>query len=362
MCDSDPAGSRPRSRSSALAPTARARAAGGSPSVRGKLASTHARTRGSAARVGAEQRVHRRLVLRAELGGAVVAVPAAAGHRRVVGDVARGLLEVGRRPRALQHLGQHVRDPLARDVGAAELRHRVVPVADEDPLEEPRRPLALAAVPRPAARRHRVGELVEEEPPQRAGVARIAGEQRALHRLGQVDEREHRAVEVGDVRREPLALGGREVVGRVAHGRMRLPPAPAAAVRPRGTRRAAQAELPLRPAGRHRRNARIARERCLAGAPGPVRDGAVPPGRASIVDFPAPGPSNSTLNARHRYASRRGRRLPHRPPRPVTAGALGTPARDPAPAPPQPPAPLREAPGSPRAAAARSRRSRPPRR
>ena len=37
-------------------------------------------------------------------------------------------------------------DPLAGDVRAAELRHRVVPVADEDPLVELGRARALAAV------------------------------------------------------------------------------------------------------------------------------------------------------------------------------------------------------------------------
>ena len=62
-----------------------------------------------------------------------------------------------------------------------------------------------------AALGQRVGELLEEQAPQRARVARVAGEQRALHRLGQVDEREHRAVEVGDVRREPRALGWGQV-------------------------------------------------------------------------------------------------------------------------------------------------------
>ncbi len=47
MCDSDAAGSRPRSRSNAFALTARRRAAGDSPSARGNVSSTQARTRGS---------------------------------------------------------------------------------------------------------------------------------------------------------------------------------------------------------------------------------------------------------------------------------------------------------------------------
>ena len=112
-------------------------------------------------RVGAEQRVHRRLVLRAELGIAVVAV-AAAGHRRVVGDVARRLLEVGAEARALEDLGEDVARPLAGDVGAAELGDGVVAVADEDALVELGRARALVAVvaaasPPGASRRTRRG-------------------------------------------------------------------------------------------------------------------------------------------------------------------------------------------------------------
>jgi hypothetical protein len=103
-------------------------------------------------------------------------------------------------------------------VDAAELGHRVVSVADEDALVELRGAPALVAVPGGGDRRQGVGELLQEQPPQRAGIARVAGEQRPLHRLGQVDQREDRTVEIGDVRREPVALGGREIVGRVAHG------------------------------------------------------------------------------------------------------------------------------------------------
>ena len=47
MCDSDAAGSSPRSRSSALALTARRRTASDSPGVAGNVESTHALTRGS---------------------------------------------------------------------------------------------------------------------------------------------------------------------------------------------------------------------------------------------------------------------------------------------------------------------------
>ena len=144
-------------------PPAAARAAGRAPSrgssargpprarrrPRGKRSAAHASTRGSDSRVGVEQEVHRRLVLGPELGVAPVAVAEPLRDRRVVGDVARGLLEVGGQPAALEQLRHHVRDPLAGDVRAAELRHRVVPVAEEDALVELAGALALLAVERP---------------------------------------------------------------------------------------------------------------------------------------------------------------------------------------------------------------------
>ena len=131
---------------------------------------------------------------------------APAGHRLVVGDVARGLLEVGAQPRPLEHLGQDVGDPLAGDVRAAELGDGVVAVADEDPLVELRGARALAGhVPRAVG--HVVGELVQEQPAQRPGVARVAREQRALDGLREVDQREDRPVEVREMGGEPGALG-----------------------------------------------------------------------------------------------------------------------------------------------------------
>ena len=52
--------------------------------------------------------------------------------------------------------------------------------------------------------------------------ARVPREQRALHDLGQVHEREHRAVEVREVRPERRLLLGRELLGDVQHGGPRL--------------------------------------------------------------------------------------------------------------------------------------------
>ena len=204
MCESDAAGSSPRSRSSAFACTARACAAasrlpapGRSP--RPTRSRAAARARRSRRPRPSRARTRRRALV------AVVAV-AAAGHRRVVGDVARRLLEVGAHPRPLEDLREDVRDPLAGDVRAAELRDRVVAVADEDPLVE----LGGAAPSSPSQAApgsgQRVGELVEEQPAQRALVARVAREQRALDRLRQPDEPEDRLVEVREVRGEARSL------------------------------------------------------------------------------------------------------------------------------------------------------------
>src|SRR5690606_40226211 len=62
--------------------------------------------------------------------------------------------------------------------------------------------------------------LVEEQPPQRARVARVAREQRALHRLRQVDEREDRLVDAREVGGQPCPLGCGEGLHR-GQGRYR---------------------------------------------------------------------------------------------------------------------------------------------
>src|SRR5437588_535567 len=83
----------------------------------------------------------------------------------------------------------------------------------------PTQALALGVVPRRCwARRQVVGELVQEQTAQRSLIARVAREQGALDRLGQVDEREHGPVEIGEVRRQSLALGRGEGLDWVVHG------------------------------------------------------------------------------------------------------------------------------------------------
>ena len=156
------------------------------------------------ARVDREQLVHRLPVLGTELVVAVVAEAAAGvlGERLVVGDVSGRLLEVGGEAAALEDLGENVRYPLAGDVGAADLGDRVVAVAEEDPLVELRGALALGAVEGSPARLDVACELLEIEPPHGSRIARIAGEKCPLDRLREVDESEHGAVEVGEMRGE----------------------------------------------------------------------------------------------------------------------------------------------------------------
>src|SRR3546814_11321052 len=58
-------------------------------------------------------------------------------------------------------------------------------------------------------------ELVEEQPAQALGAAGVPGEQRPLHHLWEVHEREHRAVEVREVAPQDISLVGCEVLGDV---------------------------------------------------------------------------------------------------------------------------------------------------
>src|SRR5438093_1883943 len=184
-----------------------------------------------------------------ELGRDVVAI----GSLRlvVVGNVARRLLEIGHETAPLEDLGQEVRGALARQVHAAELSHRVVAVLDEHALVELLGPSrAGVGVRRAAARGRREAagaeEFVDEEAAERLRRARIAREQRAFHDLGQVDEREDGAVEVGDVRRESGPLLRGELFG---HPRPMVSDRPAPRGMPGGagrheTRYAIATELP----------------------------------------------------------------------------------------------------------------------
>jgi hypothetical protein len=71
---------------------------------------------------------------------------------------------------------------------ASQLRHRVISIADEDPLVELGGSLPLA-VPRVVRLGNVVGELVEEQPSQSPWVTRVAREQGSLDGFREVDKR-----------------------------------------------------------------------------------------------------------------------------------------------------------------------------
>ena len=147
-------------------------------------------------------------------------VAVAALQPRVVRDVAGRLLEVRHQPAPLEDLGEQVRRLLAREVDAAELGDGVVAVLEEDAFVEVFGALeADGRVDGEVAGEVEIAdEFVEEEAAQALVGARVAGEQRALHDLGQVRQREDRAVEIREVRPETIRFAVGERLRRVEHG------------------------------------------------------------------------------------------------------------------------------------------------
>ena len=131
-------------------------------------------------------------------------------------------LQIAHQPAPLEHLGEDVRRLLAGQVHAAELGDGVVAVLEEDLLVQ-----LLGALQADrgvhgvvAADVQVADELVEEQAPQALRTAAVAGEQRTLDHLGQVDQGEDRAVEVGEVAPEDVGLVLGELLGHVRrHGR-----------------------------------------------------------------------------------------------------------------------------------------------
>ena len=124
------------------------------------------------------------------------------------------LLQIGHQPAPFEHLGQDVGDPLAGDVRAAELRHRVVAVLVEHPRIERLGAVEAGGGAPGAVLPDRAEELVEEQPPRRLRRARVPGEQRPLDHLRQVGQHENRAVGVAEVRSERGGFLGRERLRR----------------------------------------------------------------------------------------------------------------------------------------------------
>ena len=146
-------------------------------------------------------------------------VPVAVSQPGVVADVPSRLLQVGGQPAPFQDLGQEVGGLLTGEMGAPELGDGVVSVVEEDPLIEL---LGLAGCHERVVVEttgHRVDagvrirhELVEEEPSQRLGRPRITGEERALHHLREIDQPEHRQVEIGEESTQDRLLVGGELL------------------------------------------------------------------------------------------------------------------------------------------------------
>ena len=88
----------------------------------------------------------------------------------------------------------------------SELRDRVVAVAEEDAVVQLGRSASLAGLYLVGSPRQIVRELIQEQSAQRSWVARVAREQRSLHGLRQVDQREYRPIEVREVRAQALAV------------------------------------------------------------------------------------------------------------------------------------------------------------
>jgi hypothetical protein len=98
-------------------------------------------------------------------------------------------------------------------VHATELRDGVVAVLEEHPVEQLLGLVDLHALDaRHGAGLELLGEFVEEQAAERLRRARVSREQRALHDLREVDEREHRTVEVREVMRESSAFLVRELL------------------------------------------------------------------------------------------------------------------------------------------------------
>ena len=125
-------------------------------------------------------------------------------------------------------------------MSATELGDRVVPIVEEDALVQlfgfaSCHQWVIVEIPG-----HGVDpglwighELVEKEPTQRLGRPRIAGEERSLDHFREIDQPEHRQVEIGEEPAQDRLLLGGEIFLVVGHhgsaivcletGRTRLP-------------------------------------------------------------------------------------------------------------------------------------------
>ena len=159
--------------------------------------------------VGIEEGIHRRSVVSLyggsdELSRHVVAV--AVAELPVVEDVPRGLLEIRSEPAPLEDLGENVGRLLTCDVRPTQLGHGIVSELCEHSVVETLCLLQpdgrVGIVESPGNRTDaQIGfgyELVEEETPNGVRGPAVPGEQSSLHDLGEIDDPEHRPVDVGE--------------------------------------------------------------------------------------------------------------------------------------------------------------------
>ena len=177
----------------------------GRPNVLGDLVEQHA--------VAVEHAVHVADIASAEAARqnrGVAIEPKASTEPGVVTDVARALLEVAHQAAPLEHLGENVRGLLTRKVHATQLRHRVVAVFEEHLFVQLFSSLQTnRGIDGDVAGNVEIAdELVEEETSQTLRAAAVASEQRSLHDLGKVDEREDGTIEIGEVATQNVGLGG----------------------------------------------------------------------------------------------------------------------------------------------------------
>ena len=118
----------------------------------------------------------------------------------------RRVRHVARRPLEIRHERPHSSTLVRMFDAPSHARYTPPSWATES---SPYSPLPRARGPDGGCARRRsdlLQEFVEDEAAQRLRRARVAGEERALDDLGQVDEGEHGTVEIGEVRREGAPL------------------------------------------------------------------------------------------------------------------------------------------------------------
>jgi hypothetical protein len=110
--------------------------------------------------------------------------------------VTRRLFQIGHQTAPLEHLREHVRDTLAGEVHAAELRNGIVAVFREHLGVQPFRAGDADLALDHGCAAEFAEKFVEKQSSQRLCRTRVSREERAFDRVGQVGQREDRAVQI----------------------------------------------------------------------------------------------------------------------------------------------------------------------